>query len=73
MSLPKSKDKLGYSIEEIRNICKKRNITNKAFNKAFGINTCSLGKDGFPRYYRCDVERALYYLGNKDGKYYLWD
>jgi len=73
MSLPKSKDKLGYTTEEIRDICKKRNISNKSFNDTFGVNTCAMGKDGHPRYYLCDVERALYILGNKDGNFHEWD
>lgn len=72
MSLPKPKDKRGYTTEEINLICKERKISNKRFNDAFGVNTC--GYDGKTCYfYPCDVERALYNLGNKDGKFHIWD
>lgn len=71
--LPKPKDKLGYTIEEINSILKKRKISKKNFAKFFGINTVTIGKDNKPRYYICDVERTLYLLKNKDGKYHLWD
>lgn len=73
MSLPKSKDKFGYSKEEIELICKERNIKLNKFWIAFGVNTVSVAKDGTSRYYQCDVERALYLLKNKDGQYHLWD
>ena len=71
--IPKSKDPLGYTQEEILAICKERKIKPKLFNKEFGVNTCAVGKDGKPRYYSCDIERALYNLGCKDGVYHEWD
>jgi len=67
------KDSLGYIKEEILAICRERKISIKKFNEAFGVNTCSVGKDGKPRYYLCDVEKTLYELGNKDGKYHEFD
>lgn len=70
--LPKPADPLGYTNEEIKKICKDRDITAKAFNAAFGVNTVAVAKDGTHRYYRCDVERALFNLG-KGGKYHEWD
>ena len=71
--LPKPKHRLGYSKEEVLKICRERKIHHATFWKAFGVNTCSLAEDGKPRYYVCDVERALYDLGQKDGKYHQWD
>ena len=70
--LPKSKSKLGYSKKEIREICKARKIKLSDFWKQFGVNTVAL-ENGSMRYYTCDVERALYRLGCKDGKNHLWD
>ena len=71
--LKPSKDPLGYTKKELISICKKRNINLNDFWEAFGINTCSIGEDGKPRYYRCDVERALWILNQKDGKQHAWD
>jgi hypothetical protein len=73
MSLPESKDKRGYSREELKAICKERKIKYADFSNAFGINTCSCAEDGSPRYYLCDVERALYILELEDGRYHAWD
>ena len=69
----KPKDKLGYTTEEIDKICKALGFTRKQFNKAFGINTCAIAKDGTTRYYECDIERTLWVLGSKHGKYHEWD
>jgi len=71
--LPTPKDTLGYSKEELQSICKDRGIKYSAFSKAFGVNTAAMAADGTPRYYGCDVERALYKLCSKDGKYHVWD
>ena len=71
--LPDPADPLGYTSEEISAICKQLKVDLKKFNKAFGVNTCAVGKDGRSRFYRCDVERALYTLGCKGGKYHEWD
>jgi hypothetical protein len=71
--LPKPKDKHGYTTEEIDLLCQKYKISRKKFSNAFGINTCMIAKDGTVRYYRVDVERALWKLGIKDGKYHEWD
>ncbi len=72
-SLPISKDQLGYTETEIKKICKECKIEPKIFWKAFGVNTVAIGKDGKARYYRCDVEKALYSLNNPLGKYHPWD
>jgi hypothetical protein len=72
MSLPKSKSRLGYSEKEIQAICKARKISMSKFWKAFGVNTVSV-ENGESRYYRCDVERALYELNCNDGVYHAWD
>jgi hypothetical protein len=56
-------DPLGYDDNEIKEICKKRKIQYKKFNEAFAI--CAGGiiaEDGKPRYYRCDVEKTLYFM-----------
>ena len=66
-------DPLGYTSEELSAICKRAKISLEKFNKAFGVNTCAIGKDGKSRFYRCDVERALFTLKHKDGKYHEWD
>jgi hypothetical protein len=71
--LPKPKHRLGYSSEEIKAICKAKNIKEADFNEAFGCNTCAVAEDGKPRFYVCDVERALYNLGHSDGVYHEWD
>ena len=73
MSLPKSKDSLGYTRQEILDIIKPLGIHHKKFWKAFGVNTVGVAEDGTSRYYQCDVERALWSLGAKDGKFHLWD
>jgi len=66
-------DPLGYTQKEILTICNKYKIEIKKFDKAFGVNTCAMGNDGTHRYYRCDVESALYNLGVKGGKFHPWD
>ena len=71
--LKPSKDPLGYTSEEISKICKERKISSNKFWEAFGINTVAISKDGSYRYYRCDVEKALWTLKHKDGKFHLWD
>lgn len=71
--LQKSKDPLGYTQEELIKICKDRNISLEAFDIAFGVNTVTVGEDGKPRYYKCDVERALFKLDEKDGINRAWD
>jgi len=71
--LKPSKNPLGYTQEELKQICKERKIKFKDFNIAFGRNTVAIGDDGKPRFYRCDVEKALWTLKHKDGKFHLWD
>jgi len=73
VELPNPADPLGYTQNEILAICKKKKINQKQFDKAFGVNTCAVGKDGKHRYYRCDVEKALYNLRAKGGKWHAWD
>lgn len=72
-NLPNSVDPLGYTEKELRSICREQRILFRLFNKAFGVNTVAVGKDGKARYYKCDVERALWMLGHKAGKYHEWD
>jgi DNA-binding transcriptional regulator YiaG len=72
-SLPEPKHKHGYSGDEIREICEKRNINLDDFWIAFGVNTVCLAKDGRPRYYVCDVEKALWELKKPGGKFHPWD
>jgi len=71
--LPTPRNPIGYSKEELEDICKKRGISLSVFDKTFGINTCGMAHDGSILYYVCDVERTLYKLRSKDGKYHAWD
>lgn len=71
--LPEPKDKLGYTRAELSHICRDLNIYYKEFWDAFGVNTCAVGKDGTSRFYKCDVENALYRLKKMGGKFYPWD
>lgn len=73
MLLSDPKDPRGYSNEEINKILKDNNLNVERFWKAFGICTCLITTNGEYRYYKCDVERALYKLGSKLGKDHLWD
>jgi hypothetical protein len=66
-------DERGYTSEELNAICKEKGISIAKFNKVFGCNTCILAEDGKPRFYACDVERALEILGDKDGKFHEFD
>lgn len=72
MSLPNSKDPRGYTMREIKSICKERKIKSKDFNNAFGVNTCRVGEDGTVYIYKYDIERALYQLKNKYGTVYIY-
>lgn len=76
MKLPKPKSDIGFSREEILEICRSQKIHHKTFWKAFGINTVGVevvnGKNE-ARMYVCDVERALYQLGKSGGKFHDWD
>jgi len=71
--IPDSKDPSGYSNEEINKILKDNNLNLEEFWPAFGICTCLITTKGEYRYYKCDVERALYKMGSKLGKDHLWD
>ena len=71
--LPKPEHDSGYTQKQIKEICAERGITDDEFEEAFGVNTCLLDDKLGVIYYPCDVERALYKLGKKDGKYHLWD
>jgi hypothetical protein len=72
-SLPKPKHKLGYPISQVKEILKKLNISMEKFDKAFGVNTCALDKKGETIIFKCDLERTLYQLRHKLGKFHLWD
>lgn len=71
--LPKSKDPLGFTGEEIHGICKKSGVPLEDFWEAFGINTVCVRPDGKRLYYKCDVERALWKLNRPQGKYHEFD
>jgi len=73
VKLPKPKHKYGYPESQVKEIIKKLGISEAKFNKAFGINTCSVSKTGEIIMYPCDVERALYNLGHELGRYHPWD
>ena len=66
-------DKLGFTKEEVLKICRDRKIHHKTFWKAFGVNTVGVSKDGTDRFYKCDVQMALYKLNKPGGKWMLWD
>ena len=71
--LPKPKHDYGYTKEQILQICRERKIHHAKFWSAFGVNTCAVDKEMGTIYYPCDVERALYQLGSKDGRFHSWD
>lgn len=71
--LPKPHSRLGYSKTEISRILHKLKIGSEKFWEAFGVNTVACTKKGYYRYYKCDVERALYNLGSSSGIYHAWD
>jgi hypothetical protein len=71
--LPKPKGEFGYTAKELKQICKERGISFKKFDLNFGINTVAVDKNGEINYYPIDVENTLYALGNKDGRFHLWD
>lgn len=71
--LPKPKHKYGYPSSQVKDICKKLKISWDEFNEAFGVNTCAIGKNNETIMYVCDVERALWKLQHKLGKFHLWD
>jgi len=72
--LPKPKHIYGYPNSQLKQILLKLEISEEAFDKAFGVNTCCFDeKLNETIIYVCDVERALYQLGHKFGKYHAWD
>jgi len=72
--LPEPLHEYGYPISQLRQILKDLNISDKDFDDSFGVNTCTFDEK-FEEViiYQCDVERALYKLGHKFGKYHEWD
>lgn len=70
--IPKSKSKNGYTADEIKRICKDRKIKLKDFNIAIGVNT-GIIENGKLLTYKCDIEKALWNLKHKDGKFHTWD
>jgi hypothetical protein len=54
-------------------ILKELGISWDKFGEVFGTNTMCMGKNGETILYKCDVERALWLLGHKLGKYHWWD
>lgn len=73
MSLPPPDAQYGHTWKQVLKICRDRGIHWKTFAKAFGRNTCSIDDNGEINYYTCDIEKALYQLGCKDGKDHIWD
>jgi len=71
--LPKPKHRLGYPESQLKEILKKLNISEKDFAIAFEVNTGAMSKQGEFIYYVCDVEKALYNLRYKLGKWHAWD
>ena len=71
--LPKPKHKYGYSESQVKEIMKKLNIPWKIFEEAFGVNTVAVAENGESILYVCDVERALWKLRHKLGKFHIWD
>jgi len=60
--LPTQKYKEGYTLEEVKKICRNKKIPLKSFHKAFGIQT-GIIINGECIVYECDVKRALRILG----------
>jgi len=74
MNLPKPTHKYGYPLKQIKEILEELGIDEKEFNKAFGVNTVGVDeKTDEHILYPCDVERALWKLGSRYGKWYPWD
>jgi len=63
----------GYTEKDIKKLCKEKSIPINLFWKAFSVNTVAIDDNGDNNYYSCDVETALYKLGDKDGRDHLWD
>ena len=70
--LPKPSGKYGYTECDIYKLCEAKSIPPEKFWQAFGVNTITQ-HEGKSNYYECDVERALHKLGDKDGKFHMWD
>jgi hypothetical protein len=71
--LPTPNHPYGYPSSQLAEILKELKISKQKFEKAFGVNTCSMSETGETIYYPCDVERALYKLGHKLGINNMWD
>lgn len=73
MSLPIPIHPYGYTRKQVLQICRERKIHHKKFWSAFGVNTCAVDEKLGTIYYVCDVEKTLWSLNKKDGKYHVWD
>jgi hypothetical protein len=71
--LPIPEHEYGYTKKQVLQICRERKIHHKKFWLAFGVNTCAVDKEMGIIYYSVDVERTLYELGSKDGRFHCWD
>jgi hypothetical protein len=71
--LPKPKGEHGYTYKQIQSICKSLKIDEDLWWGFYGVNTCALDSKGLTNYFIEDVERTLYLLGHKLGKYHIWD
>ena len=74
LNLPEPKNPLGYTKEEISEILKTYNISEKVFNEKFGVNTCPVLPGGICGYYKWDVELTIRLcLENRNRTLAEWD
>jgi hypothetical protein len=71
--LPKPLHKLGYPKSQVKKIMRELKVKWSDFGDAFGVNTCAIAENGETVMYPCDIERALWKLKHKLGKYHMWD
>ena len=73
IKLPPSKNKYGYTKQEILSILRSLKISHKKFWSKFGVNTCAL-VDNVILYYHCDILSTIYCcLENRDKTEMEWD
>jgi len=65
-----TKYNIGFTSNEIEDVCKYLKIDRDSFNTALGINTCTM-IDGEILTYHSDIINALHFIYN--GKYIFWD
>lgn len=72
-ALDPPQDKRGYKRPEIMKIYRDRGIKSHDFWRAFGVATCEMDENGETYFNKCDVESALFKLGQVGGKNHAWD